>query len=359
MKRYFKMLPFAWLGLTLALFSGTIFGWADTASQKQKASAQAQEAAQEAEPEYSEEEYNAYDAADKESDLLKRGTMLMDFVGKYPKSKLMPYIDAAYRTLMFDCSNGKKYAELEILGEQWLKLHPGDVTAIAYIADAAEKLGHDEKCVQCLHEIYKMQPTAGMAFNIAQTYKKMRNRAKYLEWAETVFKYPEYESDFALRLDLVQIFAESSDFPKAAQYARAALKSSDLVTQPSAELQPQLRAVRRACYDIIGRSLLQQNKFDDAIASFQQALKEEPYGEGYYYIALCQRNQNKIDEALLSYAKAELHGGEVAAKAKTQLEELYRVLHNGNLTGIEKIRTRARKEQPETAANIPGVNRGL
>ena len=345
MKPNFKILPFAWLGLTLALVPGTVFGWADTATQ-------AQEAAQVAEPEYSEEEYNAYDAADKESDVLKRGAMLVDFVGKYPKSKLLPYIDAAYRTLMFDCSSGKKYAELEILGEQWLKIHPGDLTAIAYSADAAEKLGHDEKCVHYLLEIYTMQPTASMAFNIAQTYKKMQNRAKYMEWAETVFKYPEYESDFRLRLDLVQIFAESNDFAKAAEYARAALNSSGLVKEPGAELQKQLGTVRRACHDIIGRSLIQQDKFGEAIESFEQALKEEPYGEGHYYIALCQRNQHKIDEAMLSYAKAELHGGEVASKAKTQLEQLYRALHNGNLTGIEKIRAKARKEQPEIAANL-------
>jgi tetratricopeptide (TPR) repeat protein len=349
MKCHFKMLLNALPAFAAVLFYGAATGHANTELQQQKPAVQAQ--AQEAEPEYSEDEYNAYDSAAKEPDPLKRGSMLTDFVQKYPKSKLMTYVDASYKALLFDCSNNKKYPELETLAEQWLKIHPNDFDTIARVAEAAEKLGHDEKCVECLLELYKMQPTGSMAYNIAQTYKKMKNSAKYLEWAATLFKYPEYESDFKLRLDLVQLYADAKDFLKAAEYARAALKSCDLVKQPSAEIQEQLRAVRRACHDIIGRSLIEQDKFAEAISAFQEALRAEKYGEGYYYIALCQRKQDKIDDAMLSYARAELQGGEVAPKAKEQLEQLYKALHNNTLIGIEKIYKKA-KEQPETAAAL-------
>ncbi len=54
---------------------------------------------------------------------------------------------------------------------------------------------------------------------------------------------------------------------------------------------------------------------------------------------------------MLWYAKAELQGGEIAPKAKENLEQLYKALHNNTLIGIEKVYRRA-KEQPESAENL-------
>jgi hypothetical protein len=353
MKCYFKILSFVLLALAAVFFGAVIGGAAigPTDAEPQQPKAAAQDQAQEPEPEYSEEEYNAYDIAAKEADLQKRGAMLIEFMEKYPKSKLMSYVDSAYKSLLYECSNGKKYQDLETLAEKWLKLHPNDMPTLYYIADAAEKLGHDEKCVQCLLEIYKAQPTASMASSIAQTYNKMKNRAKYLEWVETVFKYPEYESDFKLRYDLMKLYLDAKDYTKAAEYAGMTLKAADLVKQPNKETQEQLHIVRRACHHTVGISLFEKDQFAGAAKAFQQALAVEKYGEGYYYIGLCQWKQEQIDDAILSFARAELQGGEVAGKAKEKLEQLYKALHNNTLIGIEKVYRKA-KEQPESAQNM-------
>ena len=83
-------------------------GYTEAELQEQKS------ADQEQEPEYSEDEFTAWENATKEPDLLKRGTMLIEFIQKYPKSKLMSYIDSAYNSLLFECSDNKKFRELEI-----------------------------------------------------------------------------------------------------------------------------------------------------------------------------------------------------------------------------------------------------
>ncbi len=353
MKCYFKILSFALIALAAVVFGAAVSGAAvsPTNTEPQQAKAAAQDQAQEPEPDYSEEEYNAYDAAAKEADLQKRGSMLIDFIGKYPKSKLMSYVDSAYKSLLYECSNGKKYQDLETLAEKWLKLHPNDMPTLYYIADASEKLGHDEKCVQCLLEIYKAQPSASMANSILQTYNKMKNQAKYLEWVQTVLKYPENESNFRLRYDLMKRYLDEKDYTKAAEYARMTLKAAELVKQPDKETQEQLRIVRRACHHTIGISLFEKDQFAEAAKAFQAALAVEKYGEGYYYIGLCQWKQEQIDDAILSFARAELQGGEVAGKAKEKLEQLYKALHNNTLIGIEKVYRKA-KEQPESAQNI-------
>jgi tetratricopeptide (TPR) repeat protein len=346
MKCHFKILLIAWLALALACVLSTAVSCASSEPQGQEADAQAPEVV----PEYSQEEYDCYDAAVKEPDSLKRGKMLIQFIDKYAKSKLMPHIDAAYKTLLFDCSTAKKFQELEILGEQWLTLHPNNIDTLYYIAEASEKLSHDEKCIQCLLEIYKIKPAGDLAREIVNAYLKIKNIPKFLEWTETIFKYPEFNGDFGLRWYLVNMYLEK-DRAKASEYAKETLKSISLVKDPSAETEELIRDYSWRCHDIIGINLIQQKKYAEAIAHFEQALKVKEYSEAHYNIALCLRNQGKIDDGIISYAKAELLGGEVAPKAKENLEKVYRSIHNGNLTGIEKTYNKA-KEAVETSISL-------
>ncbi len=301
-----------------------------------------QEEAAEEETDYTEEEYNAYMSASNEPDYEKRGAMLLDFMEKYPKSTLLSYIDSAYTALLFQCSEEKKYEQLEPLAEKWLKLHPNDLKTMAYIVTAAGQLGHDKKCVDCLEEIFKIQPSASYALSIARLHKKMGNESKYIEWIEKVFTYPEYEADYELRFDLVKKYTEEKNFEKAAEYARLTLKSADRIKSEDPSAKEQLRKVQRACHHLIGMNYFEADRFPDAIKSLQQALKAEKYAEGYYYIGMSLWNQDNVEDAMIFFAAAELQGGEIASKAKEQLESLYKPLHNNTTIGIDKVYNKAR-----------------
>lgn len=300
---------------------------------------------EEKETEYGEEEYNAYDAASKEPDLSKRGTMLLEFIEKYPKSSLMPYVRPAYENLLYECSQAKQYAMLEPLAEKWLKLNPGNIRTLAYMADAAEKLGHDQKCVECLEEIYRLEPSGAMAYNILRTYIKIKNQAKINEWADKIFKMPEYESDFGLRFEFVTRSMEAKNPAKAAEYARMTLKATDQVKEPSKDVQQQLRKVRYASHLVIGTTLYDEGKFAEAGKSLQQALQFEKRGEPYYYIGMIQWKQDQIEEAIYSFARAEKQGGDIAPQAKEKVEQLYKALHNDTTIGIEKVYRKVRQEE--------------
>ena len=333
-----KMFLFAALLLAAAFFPNT--GIAATLAEVSQGKA----ADEEKETEYGEEEYNAYDAASKEPDFSKRGTMLLGFIEKYPKSSLMSYIKPAYENLLHDCSQAKQYDRLEPLAEKWLKLNPGNVRTIAYIAEAAEKLGHDQKCVECLEEIYRMEPTGSMAYNILQTYRKIKNQAKVSEWADKIFKMPEYDADFGLRYGFVTQYMEAKNSAKAAEYAQLTLKATDLVKEPSKDVQEQIRKVRYACHLVIGTSLYDAGKYVEAIKSLQQALRFEKHGEPYYYVGMSQWKQDQTEDAMLSFARAERQGGDIAPQAKEKVEFLYKKMHNDTTVGIEKIYRRAMEE---------------
>jgi tetratricopeptide (TPR) repeat protein len=350
--------PFKVLLSTLLVSTVTIFCCASTcvanpALQKTKPKPAAQEEEQDSPPGY-EEEYKCWSDADQEKDFLTRGKMLIACIDKYPKSTLMPTFEASYKKMFFDSSDNKKYQELETLAEDWLNLHPNDYDTIARIAEAAGYLGHDEKCVQRLVELYKMKPTSSLPIEIAKIYLKLKNKAKYIEWVEIALKLPENETNFLLRLNLVQEYMESKDRTKAMEWARASIKAAEAVINPSEDTRKQIIAVRHTCYDIIAKILYEQNKFPEAIKAFKQALKVKEYAEGYYFIGLCKHELKQADDAMLWYAKTAIwcekstrECGEFGTKAKDNLEKIYKSIHDGSLIGIEKNYKKAR-EKPES-----------
>lgn len=336
MKHHFMILLFA----IFALAAFPVVAPAEAESGQQELTAQTGE--EESSPEYL-EQYEAWEKADQEADPLKRGTMLIEFTQKYPQSILLPHAESSYRNALRDCSQKEKYLELSKLADQWLERNPGDLETIAYAVKAAEKLGNDGKRIQHLEQIYELQPSGSLAIEIARAHSKNKDTDKYLEWLGTAAAYPENASNFILFYNIVKAHTEAEDYASAADNAHKTLNAADLVKDPSEETKLQLRRVRNACHHLIAMNLMENKKYPEAIQSFRQALKAEKYGEGYYYIGLCLRlmDTNNIDDALPYLAKSEKQGGAIALKAKTELETLYRFMHNNTLVGIEKIYRKA------------------
>ncbi len=338
---------------SLVLFPG-IATSQNQAKPKQKPAQQVEQ--QEQEP-YTEEEYDAYEKAVKEPDLDKRETMLFAFIEKYPKSKLMPYIDQAYQTLSYDHNKAQKWDKLLPLTEHWMKLHPDDLQSLVYAAEAAQKLGDDQKFILYGEKVYATKPTANMAYYISQSYKKMGNEPKYLEWTEKLFAYPEFAGDFGLRMVFVDRYGKEKNLEKAAQYSQLALKSLEVAkkpeSMPDAKWKEDTTAVRRICNFYIGLSYYEKEKCADAIRYFREALKAEKFAAGWYYIAHCQWKSDRVEEAIDSFAKAVVLKGDVSSQAKEYLEKLYKALHNNTTIGIEKVYTRAEKELAEGKLPTP------
>jgi tetratricopeptide (TPR) repeat protein len=345
MNRGHKWLLLASLAGAVALAAGLCWAQPQNQSQQQKKIAEQQK---QDETPYTEEEFNAYEAATKEPDLAKRPVLLIAFMDKYPKSTLQVYIVNAYESLMAQYYEQHDYKTLEPLAEQWLKYKPDDLKTLLYITDSAQKLGQDAKVLEYGQKVYAAAPSAQLASLIYQTYEKMGDQAKREEWALKLMALPEYNDNFELRMLFVAKHAEKKELAKAADYAQQALKALALAKKPDAISQAdwvkRTNSIEHACYDIIGNNYDQQRKWDEAIQAFEKALKVELYDGGYYHIGYAQWQQGDVDSAILSFAKAEYLDGEFKAQATKHLEDLYRSQHNQTLTGIEKVRNKARME---------------
>ena len=344
MKRYFGMILSVLLALAAVLFVSGI-----TAN---PAYALFQEEVDEEEAEYTEEEYAAWEAADKEPDLLKSGTMLIEFMQENPESKLVPYADGSFRRLLFKCMEEKKYQELETLAEQWNAFKPGDKDTLAMIATAAKELKHDDKYLQSIEAIYNLDPQGNLpfAYEIANIYKGKKDDANYLKWMEPMLKAPEHENNFKLRYEIMDHHNKKSDSAKTIEYGQATLATIDKLKNPSAEDAKVIPEYRRSINQTIGNIYQADKKYDQAINAFLRALKAQPSAEIYFQIGECFWRQDKAENAIVAFAKAQLKGeeGDAAAKkiavtAKESLEKLYRSQHNGNTVGIDKSYRKARE----------------
>jgi len=269
--------------------------------------------------------------------------MLLAFFQKYPESTLKEYVGLEYKKMLQESAQRKNFEQLESLSETWLKTHPNDKDVYSFIAEAAANLKKYQKCAEYLEAIYAMEPGPGLAKEIHATYQKTENAAKQMEWAEKLFKMPEFNADYMLRYSYVMKFSKENNLPKAAEYAQLTLKAADLAERKDERAQEQLRQVRRACHHVIASNLMGKGNFSEAISAFKEAIQAEKYAQGYYKIGQCLENQKKIDEAVQYYAAAELMGGEEAPRAKSRLEVLYKALHNDTLIGIDKVYKKAKE----------------
>jgi hypothetical protein len=335
MKRYPKLYVLALLALAYAIY---LPGSCAIAQTKAKPAAAQPAVQDEEESKYSDEEWNALDAATKESNYEKRGTMLLEFINKWPKSELLKNVEYEYVTVLLGaCDKEEKWDLLKALAEKWLTLHPNNKDMLSLIAKASDKIGDYPRCAECLEEIYKMQPSGTLAMAILETYKKANNLAKIIDWTDKILKMQGFEGEFTLPYYLVQKYTDSNNLPKAVEYCKKTLASADAVKQPDEKTQEQLLAVRYYCHLVIAKSLYDADKFAEAEKEYQQVLKYKKSSDVFYHIGMCLWNLHDVDNALLHLAAAEIIGEEpYKTAAKEGLEKLYKSQHNGSTISIEK-----------------------
>jgi hypothetical protein len=348
MTGYLKKILFALVLGAICYITGPGRIFAQTPQQKPKPKQQVQQPA-ETDQEYSEEEYDAYEKATKETDAAKRIDMLLAFIEKWPKSKLMNYIDTSYQTTMYELNNSKNFAKLLPAAEAWLKLHPTDITAMGYAASAAEGTGNDQKYLDYAQKIYAEKPVPALAASIQATYKKTGNQAKFEEWTEKLMTLPEYAGEYKLRWVFVEKYDKEKNTAKAAEYAQLTLKSLDAAKKPESQSQTEWNTetatVRKACEMTLALNAYEKKRWSEAVKYFEAAAKLDPNSdEAYYYIGQCLWHNEKIEEAIQYFAMAELCKGNMAKKAKEQVETLYKPLHNQTTIGIDKVYKKASDE---------------
>ena len=110
-------------------------------------------------------------------------------------------------------------------------------------------------------------------------------------------------------------------------------------------LNPQLRDYTDGILANDLESLLKQGNYIAVRGLSERALKVRPkFGSMYLYYGVALKNDKKIEEALLAFAKGSLIKGPYQARAKQQFDLAYRSTTGGSLVGQDKIIDKAKEE---------------
>ena len=98
-------------------------------------------------------------------------------------------------------------------------------------------------------------------------------------------------------------------------------------------------------YGVLGASSYQNGSYATAIKHLENALQYNNRNESaYYFLGMSYWRTNKLDSAMLNFAKAYLLKGSTSSNAKKYLEQLWSSSHRGSLVGMDRVIQRAQQD---------------
>jgi tetratricopeptide (TPR) repeat protein len=298
-------------------------------------------------PQYTVEEYKAYQDITAENDAAKKTGLVVKFMQDYPKSTLQQHVMAAYQGMMTDLQKSQRWSQIVSCGEQFLKVAPADAFTFSMLATGYQRTNNLKQFVIFGERAFEKKADGNLAYYMAKAYKDLKDDAHYIQWAEKALTL--LPDNYELLLDLAKSMAISNRQAQAAKYARQGIKVLSSAPKPEGTDDKVWKEYTNNglanCYAIVGNVAYEQKDYSSAIANLENSVKYyKRNGLAYYYMGLSYWQQNKVDMAMLDLAKAYLLGGPSAAAAKQHLDNLYRSTHQQRLVGQERVINKAKEE---------------
>jgi tetratricopeptide (TPR) repeat protein len=298
-------------------------------------------------PQYTPEEYNAYQAVTGEADPTKKMDLILTFFKTYPKSSLTQHVTADFQAMLKNLQDARKWSQSITVSRQFLTVVPGDSYTIALVATAYAETKDYRNFVIFGEEVYKANPNGNLAYSMAKAYQNLGNNAKLAEWAEKVVaKLPD---NYEMLLELAKIYVDANRTAEADKYAKQCLKVIQAVEKPEQSSEKDWVAYKNhaqmACYYIIGKIAYDKQSYALAVTNLEQSVKINPRNDmAYFFLGQSYWQTRNAPLALKNFAKASLLGGNAAGPARQQLENMWKASHQGSLAGLDKVIAAAKAE---------------
>ncbi len=125
-------------------------------------------------PQYTVEEYDAYQAITGESDPAKKMDLITQFFKTYPKSTLKPNVTSDFQEALKNLRDAKKWPQVITLGKQFLTVVPDDAYTVAVVAEGYSETKNYQQFVVFGEATYKTNPSGNLAYAMAKAYKELK-----------------------------------------------------------------------------------------------------------------------------------------------------------------------------------------
>jgi len=296
---------------------------------------------------YTEEQYKLFQDVQAEKDGAKKVDMIVGFLKENPKNGLRPNMVAEYQKAIVDLRNEKRWTQIIPLCEKFLAVAPTDDFSETALAAAYSETNNLKGYVAFAEKVYASKPSAGLANDIARAYQKLGNEAKYLQWREKVLASD--PDNIEILVDQIKKYSSTQQNVQALKYAKQCLNALPGAKKPAGtDEQAWKSTVDQAyaiAYNVVGQDAYNNRHYAEAIKNLESAARYYKRNDGaYYLLGMCYWQTNKIEPAMLNFAKAYVIHEAAANSAKQQLDKIWKEGHQGTLTGEDRMIQRAQQD---------------
>jgi tetratricopeptide (TPR) repeat protein len=294
-----------------------------------------------------EEEYKAFEELKAATDPVKKIELSTKFFQAHPKSSLQKNVMYEYQTAMLALQKEKNWNSIISLGDKFLAAVPGDETTVGLLAAAYEETGNTRGFATFAEKMYASKPDSQLAQAIAYAYLKLQNEAKFLQWGEkTLASNPD---NVVIAGALTEKYLKNQNFAQASKFARICLNALPTAKKPQSMDDKDWKTSTDNYYFLsyyaLGATAFNNNNFAQAIPHIDNAVKyNKRYDMAYYCLGMSYWQTNKLQPAMLNFAKAVVLKSNIAASAKQNLEKIWKNGHRGSLAGIDTVYKRAQQD---------------
>ena len=303
--------------------------------------------AQDAEAQYTQQEYDAYQAA-----VEKGGDSIIAFLKANPDSALAQYAVGAYEQAMAGYLEKGDHKSTVAAGEKYLAEIDGERYSILFLT--AWSAYHSQQYAKATkwgeRTIAKKPDDSRLVPILARSYQHTDKKAKFVEWGEKACASGQPKDCFDLFPDLMKHFFAVKNMRKADSYAAKTIQAFDTVDKPdgvsSSEWANYVKDEKTVALTVRGKSAFDRKDWPGTRKYFGELLRVDGANkarkaEAHYHIGMAYWNQKNIDRAMENFAR----GAKVSATAfskpcRTQLELLYKSTHNDSLQGLDDFVSR-------------------
>lgn len=294
-----------------------------------------------------EEEYKALTDIQAQTDIAKKSDMIFAFLKDKPKSAYKPNVMAEYQKIIIQLRDEKKWNQIITFGDKFLDVAPGDDFTEKALVVAYAETNNMKGFATYGEKAYAQKPSAALAMEIAKAYQKLGNDAKYMQWREKVLASD--PDNIEILMDMIKRYQASNNTAQALKYSKQCLAALPKAKQPEGvdakAWKNTTDAAYAVAYGVIGANAYQNQDYAQAIANLNNAVRYYKNNDSaYYYLGISYWQQNKLDPAMLNFAKAYILRGATSANAKKYLDQLWKSSHRNSLAGQERVIERARQD---------------
>jgi tetratricopeptide (TPR) repeat protein len=293
------------------------------------------------------EEYAYYEKASQEQDLAKKQAIILEFFQKYPKSQTLDNnMVYEYNKIYQSYYQAGNWQALATAAERYLSHRPSDVESIKFATLAYQKLGNSQKLIDFGTKLFRQSPNANTAYFVAKAYQANKDNVNFVKWAEQTVKFD--PPNLELLVELIGQYWQIQDWTSAGAYSEKALKAVETARKPegtdAAQWTTYTNGVRALAFRALGERAYQQNNIPLCVKHLEASLKlERKVDYTHYRLAACYWRNNRVDEAMMSFARAYVLNGPTSKAAYTELTNLYQTKYR-NTQGVANIVNQARAE---------------